>query len=316
MKRKSKYFLKINELLTFLNLKDSADYDQNPDYPMQVPVSYALKMEKGNPLDPLFLQVVPRLQERKNKKGYSEDPVGDKDSTCLDGILQKYKGRILLICGNACSVKCRFCFRRNEKCLTTPNLEKNLVSFFKEKRNVEEIIFSGGDPFLYPLEKLDTILKILGPIAEVQTIRFHSRVPVTEPERAKDLLPLIEKYKSRFRFVLVIHANHANELRGKTPEILKEFLNEEVLLLNQSTLLKGINDNSKTLKELSLALFKSHVLPYYLHVLDHAKGTSHFEISDKKAIQIHNELKAMLPGYLVPKLVREIPKEKSKTAVY
>ena len=316
MQNSSNPFLRINELLEFLELKDVPGIDFSSDFPMRVPYSYAKKMQKGNPNDPLLRQVLPTLQENIQSEGFLKDPVGDTLAQKENGILQKYKHRILLIAGNTCSVRCRFCFRRNSKLLMPANLSILLQEYLEKDFSIKEIIFSGGDPFMTPISVIEELIKKAIPAKAVRTLRFHTRVPITEPELAKTYLPLFEKYSERFHFILVLHANHAQEISNETTLLLKQFKNANVLLLNQSTLLKGVNDSAETLAELSHTLFENGVLPYYLHLLDKAQGTAHFEVNEQDAKKIYHKLLTLLPGYLVPKMVRENQGEKSKTPVF
>lgn len=316
MQESSNIFSRIDELLDFLEIKEVANGDFTPNFPMRVPLSYATKMEKGNSQDPLLLQVLPTLKEKLCIPGFQDDPVGDKNAETCEGILKKYQGRILLIAGNACSVRCRFCFRRNSEMRMPKQLPENLQKVLGMDSSIKEVIFSGGDPFMTPISLWEKLFQPIVLAKAVRTIRIHSRVPLTEPERALNYLPFLKKYSERFHYILVLHTNHPNELSGKTEKVLQEFKNAGVHLLNQSVLLKGINDNPETLVSLSEKLFECGVLPYYLHMLDKANGCAHFEVSETKAKEIYKELLEKLPGYLVPKIVREIPKEKSKTPIF
>lgn len=311
----SKVFLRKKELLDYLGLEDSPDYDENPQFAMRVPLSYAEKIQKCNPNDPLLRQVIPTIKENEIHEGFCDDPVGDGMAGRDSGIEQKYDGRILLIAGSACSVKCRYCFRRNESCCMPQDLDKRLENYLKEKGNIREIILSGGDPLMSPPEAIEKLFEKATLEPSVRTIRIHTRVPLTEPERLELYKPILEKYKERFRLVIVLHTNHANELTGKTPCVISGLRNLGIHFLNQSVLLKGVNDNTETLCELSEKLFECGVLPYYLHQLDHANGAAHFEVSDKIALKIMDGLRKRLPGYLVPRLVREIAGEQSKTPI-
>lgn len=310
------YFSRISELLDFLEIEKVENCDFSPNFPMRVPLEYAKKMEKGNAEDPLLRQVLPTLLEKECFPGFSDDPVGDLKAEQEKGILQKYHGRILLITTGNCSVRCRFCFRRNSSFKMQKELSKQLMNLLTRDNSIHEIIFSGGDPLTAPISYLEEIIKSIVPAKAVQTLRFHTRVPLTEPSKALKYISLFAKYKERFHFVVVLHSNHPRELSGDTILFLQECQKNQIHLLNQSVLLKGINDNAKTLVELSEKLFECGVLPYYLHMLDRANGAAHFEVEEARAKEIHKELLKLLPGYLVPKLVREIAGECSKTPIF
>ena len=312
----SKVFSRISELLAYLKIADFEGLDANPAFPLRVPLEFAAKMEKGNPRDPLLLQVLPTLRERERVEGFVDDPVGDAGAGFASGILQKYKGRILLVASSACSVRCRFCFRRNEPCRVPPALPGDLAAYLSRSRDIREVILSGGDPMLAPEDFLRALLETAAKFQGVKSFRIHSRLPVTEPSRAMELLPLLSEFAERFRLVLVLHANHAAELGGATPEFLKACRQKGLTLLNQSVLLRRVNDSAQVLSDLSEALFDCGTLPYYLHLLDRATGAAHFEVPEARAREIYAELLALLPGYLVPKLVREVAGESSKTPMY
>lgn len=311
----SKVFLRKNELLDYLGLEDSKIYDSEPDFAMRVPFPYAQKIKKNDANDPLLRQVIPTVLEHEVHEGFCDDPVGDGSAGRDSGIEQKYEGRILLIAGSACSVKCRYCFRRNETCTMPSDLPERLARYLAEKGCIREIILSGGDPLMTQPAMVDQIFESAAKYDSVKTIRIHTRVPLTEPERIKLYMPTFEKFNRRFNEVIVLHTNHANELGGETPEAIAMCRATGIHFLNQSVLLKGVNDSAETLAKLSEKLFDCGVLPYYLHQLDHANGVAHFEVSDEKALQIMEGLRRKLPGYLVPRLVREIAGQPSKTPI-
>ncbi len=306
-------FKLLTDLLAYLELPMDEKYDLTPSFLLQVPIHYAQKIEKGNPLDPLLLQILPLLEENKQKPGFTKDPVGDLNATQEPGILQKYNARALVISTCACSLHCRFCFRKHFNYESTEALPDRLDRWLANHPDIKEIIFSGGDPlFTSPafFKKLnDSVLKH----ETVKTIRFHSRIPVTDPDRLEPLLPILKTIPSQKNAILVSHVNHAQELDEKSSALYKTLREAGFTLLNQSVLLRGINDTVKALVDLSNQLFSQGVLPYYLHQLDKAEGTSHFEVPDHKAIHLLENIRIELPGYLVPRLVREIANEKSKT---
>lgn len=307
------YFKKINDFLAFLELPLAKNDCFSSSFPIQVPFHYAKKIEKGNPLDPLLLQVLPLEDENIEKEGFTKDPVGDQNATQEPGILQKYNGRALVISTSACSIHCRFCFRKNFKYEPTTSLPSRLDKWLASHPDVSEIIFSGGDPFFTSPSFFETLTESALRHKSIKTIRFHSRLPVTEPKRLEQLLSILKCIPAQKNAVLVSHVNHAQELDEESKTIFNTLRESGFILLNQSVLLRGVNDTVEALSDLSHKLFSQGVLPYYLHQLDKAKGTSHFEVSDSKAICLLENTRTELPGYLVPKLVREIANEKSKT---
>lgn len=277
------------------------------EFPLRVPRCFVDCMEKGNPEDPLLKQVLPLQQELLNYPGFSLDPVGDLNALAETGVIHKYHGRILLITTGACAIHCRYCFRRHfpyaEMQLSSQKI-KQALSYLEAHKDISEVILSGGDPLLLNDDKLESLLQPIGTIAHVRRIRIHSRIPVVLPARMTDsLLKILGQLPQQM--TLVLHANHPNELSAEVGLACERLKNHRVTLLNQSVLLKNINDASDTLCELSEKLFTFGVLPYYLHCLDRAAGVGHFEVPEPQAKHLIETLQKHLPGYLVPKLVRE-----------
>ncbi len=310
------------QLLRYLEL-DTGDITQQADihkaaqkFSFLVPVSYAERIEKGNPNDPLLLQVMPSAQELKQLPGFSTNPVGDLQALAIPGLLHKYHGRVLLITSGACPVHCRYCFRRNfpyQHNQISTRQEQQALNYITQHPEINEVILSGGDPLVLSNRRLEQLVSSLESIAHLKRLRIHSRVPTTLPSRIDDgLLKVLSE--TRLQTILVTHANHANELgTSAVNNALKLLTQAKVRLLNQSVLLRAVNDNAHTLVDLSEALFDAGVMPYYLHLLDKTSGTSHFEVPDHEALVIYQALQGLLPGYLVPKLVREIQGKQSKT---
>lgn len=277
------------------------------DFPLRVPRGFVDCMAPGNPHDPLLRQVLPLRDELQSYPGFSLDPVGDLAAVAEAGVIHKYQGRVLLIVTGACAVHCRYCFRRNfpygDVQLSTQKLTQAL-SYISARPDISEVILSGGDPLLLSDEKLAHLLQPLGAIAHIRRIRIHSRIPVVLPARVTAML-LDTLSALRPAVVLVLHANHAHELSTAVGAACQQLRQRGITLLNQSVLLKDINDDSDSLSALSEQLFALGVLPYYLHLLDRAVGTAHFEVSAVRAQQLLSELRRTLPGYLVPKLVQE-----------
>ena len=285
-------------------------------FPMRVPRHFADLMEKGNPNDPLFLQVMPLSDEFLTSPGYSEDPLEEHD-TAGKGILHKYDSRVLLMVRTGCAVNCRYCFRRHfpyaDNAVSKHQWEEEL-QYIQAHDNINEVIFSGGDPLMAKDDHLAWLANEIASINHVKRLRIHTRLPVVLPERINNAfvnwftaLP-IQK-------VLVLHANHANEMSEALKSRLITLREKGVTLLNQSVLLKGVNDSGEAISDLSEALFEASVLPYYLHVLDKVQGASHFYVSDDEGRHIMEEAIKRLPGFLVPKLVREIGGQPGKTPI-
>ncbi len=277
------------------------------DFPLRVPRGFVDCMEKGNPNDPLLRQILPIQDELIDYPGYNADPVGDLNAVAAAGVIHKYQGRVLLIATGACAVHCRYCFRRNfpygEQQLSSQKLQQ-AIRYIAEQNDISEVILSGGDPLLLNDDKLEFLLQQLAAIKHVQRIRLHSRVPIVLPARITDSL-LTHLSHSNKQIVMVLHSNHGNELSPSVAEACLKLREHGITLLNQSVLLKAVNDDSETLCQLSEKLFELRVLPYYLHLLDHASGTGHFAVDDDTAKQLLEQMQRQLPGYLVPKLVRE-----------
>ncbi len=277
------------------------------DFPLRVPRGFVDCMEQGNPADPLLRQVLPLRHELAGYPGYSHDPVGDLQAIAENGVIHKYQGRVLLVVTGACAVNCRYCFRRHfpygELQLSGHRLQPAL-DYIAAHAEITEVILSGGDPLLLNDEKITMLLRSLSEINHVRRIRIHSRIPVVLPARITD--QLLHALRSLPQpVVLVLHANHGNELSVEVANACRRLKQHGVTLLNQSVLLKDINDDGETLRHLSEKLFELGVLPYYLHSLDRTTGVGHFEVTESKAHQLIEYLQRNLPGYLVPKLVKE-----------
>ncbi len=310
----------IEDLCDYLGLSPQqlpAPTEAEKKFPLRVPVNFAASMEKGNPNDPLLRQVLPINDELIDYPGYGNDPVGDINAAVLPGILHKYHGRVLLINTGSCAINCRYCFRRNfpyNELQIGKRQEHQVVEYIQSDHSIVEVILSGGDPLVLNDSRLNQLLSRLKPVKHVKRIRIHSRLPIVLPARITDefVETLVNCGK---RVVLVVHCNHANEINDRVIAAFIKLTNKGITLLNQSVLLKGINDNATALCELSERLFDIGVLPYYLHTLDKASGTGHFEVSEAKALALIKEIQNRMPGYLVPKLVKEIAGAEAKQPV-
>lgn len=286
-------------------------------FPLRVPRGFVARMQRGNLADPLLQQVLPLGAELQEIQGFSADPVGDMASRIAPGVLHKYRGRALLIATGACGVHCRYCFRRHFPygAETASNSHwQNALAAIRMDSSIHEVILSGGDPLSLNDRRLRELTQQLEQIPHVQRLRIHSRQPIVLPERVDaGLLAWLDA--TRLQKVLVLHANHAQELNDEVAAACRALQDSGVKLFNQSVLLKGINDSVSTLAQLSECLFAIGVQPYYLHLLDRVQGAAHFEVTEAQAQTLLRELTATLPGYLVPKLVREISGHASKTPV-
>lgn len=305
-------------LLSYLGLTPK-DVDFSPEagriFPFRVTHAYTQRIRKGDPDDPLLRQVLPQTAELRETTGYAIDPVGDLLSAVQPGLLHKYVGRVLLISTGACAIHCRYCFRR-EFPYTDWQLsrigEPAMLNAIAADPSIREVILSGGDPLALNDDRLMRLIQAVEAIPHVERLRFHSRIPVVLPSRVQEGFAAMLS-TSRLRKVMVIHANHARELDDEVWGALRELSLNGFTLLNQTVLLKGINDDAQTLSDLSETLFEHGVLPYYLHMLDRARGTGHFEVPDDTARSLMEALRNRLPGYLVPRLVRETSGEPSKS---
>ncbi len=283
-------------------------------FPLRVPRGYLARIEKGNIHDPLLRQVLPLGEELLEAPGFDCDPVGDSEASVLPGLLHKYHGRVLLTLTGGCAIHCRYCFRRH-----FPYGEENpgrngwqgVVDYLQQHPEVDELILSGGDPLLLDTPQLRRLTEKLQTLPHLKRLRLHSRLPLVLPERIdNELLHWLNGLP--WQTVVVIHANHPHELEGEVAGALTRLKQSGLTLLNQSVLLRGVNDEALILQRLSQQLFAHGVLPYYLHQLDKVSGAAHFEVTDAQALHLHEELRNGLPGYLVPRLVREVGGESSK----
>lgn len=288
-------------------------HGQKP-FGLRVPRGYVDRMRRHDPADPLLLQVLPQAAELVDPPGFVADPVGDLDAIHGSGVLKKYDSRVLLITTGVCAIHCRYCFRRHfpygEENAGQARWTRALETLY-DLADVSEVILSGGDPLSLSDDKLAELVSGIERHPRVHTLRVHTRQPVVLPSRVDEQL-CAWLDDTRLSKVIVIHANHANELDENVETALRRLAKTGALLLNQSVLLKAVNDSVKALVELSQRLFECGVLPYYLHQLDPVAGAAHFEVPDAEALMLHEALRASLPGYLVPRLVREVAGAPSK----
>ena len=283
-------------------------------FPLRVPRGFVARMRRGDPRDPLLRQVLPLDDEMRPMPGFGLDAVGDGAAKTAPGVIQKYRGRALLVATGSCAIHCRYCFRRHfpyaEETAARDGW-REAVDLIRQDASIEEVLLSGGDPLSLSNGKLAELTGALADIPHLRRLRIHSRLPIVVPERVDDgLMGWLTALP--WPVTLVVHANHANEFDGTVDAALGRLRAAGVHLLNQAVLLRGVNDSVDALAALSERGFAAGVLPYYLHQLDRVAGVTHFEVDDARARALHAGLAARLSGYLVPRLVREIPGDTGK----
>lgn len=313
-------FTRVDEFIEYLEL----DKKLLPEarmaarhFGLKVPRAFAALIEKGNPDDPILRQLLPIGAELARHPAFNRDPVGDLATEQTPGMLHKYHGRLLLVTSGACGTNCRYCFRRHYPYSSSSagrDQWQHALAYIAAHKEVTEIILSGGDPLALSDTRLAELIQALEEIPHLTRVRIHSRLPVAVPER---LTPELLKWftGSRLTPVLVLHINHSAEISDALGSALLPLREAGTTLLNQSVLLRGVNDSTEQLSELSEALFTNGILPYYLHLLDRVEGATHFEVPEDHAKELHRTLRERLPGYLVPRLVRETAGEKAKLPV-
>jgi EF-P beta-lysylation protein EpmB len=304
------------ELLSLLGLNHLADRLPADDagFSLRVPRGFVARMRPGDAHDPLLRQVLPQLAEMALAPGFTTDAVGDLAAREAQGVLHKYQGRALLIASGSCAVNCRYCFRRHFPYgdeIAAAGQWRQALEHVRQDTSINELILSGGDPLALSTSKLEELSHGLADLAHVTRLRIHTRLPIVLPERIDT--PFTDWLKSLpLQKVVVLHANHANEFDDSVDAACARMRDAGATLLNQSVLLRGINDDAGTLTALSERMFAAGVLPYYLHQLDRVQGAAHFEVPDAQAQSLIEDMRGRLPGYLVPKLVREVGGDPSK----
>lgn len=281
------------------------------DFPVLVPLPYLHRIEKGNPFDPLLLQVLARPEENLVVTGYTTDPI---EETAQHGLIHKYRGRVLLVTTGTCAINCRYCFRRHfpySEFQLTRNDRQHVLAYIENDPTIREVILSGGDPLIMPNRQLRELVQQLSELPQLTHLRIHTRLPIVIPQRVDDeFVSWIAN--TRFQVTVVIHANHANELDDEVGAAMSRLRENNVTLLNQSVLLERVNNNCDALCNLSWRLSELGVLPYYLHLLDKVAGAAHFDVTASDAKDLIKQMTDQMPGYLVPKLVKEVPGEPAK----
>jgi EF-P beta-lysylation protein EpmB len=287
------------------------------DFPLFAPRGYVARMRPRNPRDPLLRQVLPLEDELTSPAGYREDPVGDVRATRSPGLLHKYRSRVLMVTTGACAVHCRYCFRRHFPYFQGPrSLDdwRPALQQIAADSKIREVILSGGDPLTLVDGHLAKLAQHIAAIGHVRRLRVHTRLPIMIPERVTP--ELIDWLRgTRLAPVMVIHANHANELDDQVADALAALVDAGIVVLNQSVLLAGVNDTADALAEVCERLVDLRVTPYYLHQLDRVTGAAHFEVPIARGLELMAELRRRLPGYAVPRYVQEIEGEAHKTVL-
>jgi EF-P beta-lysylation protein EpmB len=286
-------------------------------FPLRVPRSFVARMRAGDPADPLLRQVLPLAEELQTAVGRSGDPLQESEARRAPGLLHKYRGRALLVATGACAMHCRYCFRReypyDEQQGDTGRWHEAIATLAADP-SIEELILSGGDPLSLGNARLQALGRSLVPVPHLRSLRLHTRNAVVLPSRVD--AGLIEWLRSLpWRVTVVLHVNHANELEGDAADAIARLRATGALLLNQSVLLRGVNDDAATLVALSKRLHTLGVLPYYLHLTDAVNGTAHFDVDEARGRGIIDAMARELPGYLVPRLAREVPGEDAKVVL-
>ena len=310
----------IDELLNQLGLKPedlNATEQAASKFPIKVPQPFVQLMEYGNPNDPLLKQVLPITSELQVDSNFSSDPVGESSFNPVPGIVHKYRNRVLMIISPNCAINCRYCFRRHfpyDDNRQSKQQWLKALDYLKTKPEINEVIYSGGDPLAANDNFLRWLTGEIESIQHIKRLRIHTRLPVVIPSRIDDQL-LNWLSNTRLKPTFVLHINHANEIDSALSQGINRLKQAGIMVLNQSVLLKGINDTSDQLINLSEKLFNVGIMPYYLHMLDPVQGASHFDVPEDRAVEIFSQIQAELPGFLVPKLVQERAGETSKSLI-
>lgn len=287
------------------------------DFPVRVPRPFLERIEKGNLQDPLLRQILPTAPETLPAQGFIADPLGEAGARRSSGLLHKYQSRVLLVLSGTCAVNCRYCFRRHfpyeDNRLGTEEFAQ-IQAYLHEHPEINEVILSGGDPLVISNLRLSQLLQVIEAVPHITRLRIHTRLPVVIPQRIDHGL-LQRLGESRLNAVLVTHSNHANELGDDFDLAMNLLKHQGVTLLNQAVLLRGVNDSMAAQVALSERLFAAGVLPYYLHLLDPVAGAHHFDVPEAEAKRLMKAVHAALPGFLVPRLVREKAGEAGKSLI-
>ena len=308
-----------SELLQMLSIEPTdylTHFAARKLFPVRVPRPFINRMKKGDINDPLLKQVMPLSDEFQHFDSYVNDPLEEHD-TVAEGLLHKYKHRVLMIVKAGCAINCRYCFRRHFPYQdNSPNKARwqQALTYIKAHSEINEVIFSGGDPLMANDQHLTWLVNQIAEINHVKRLRIHTRLPIVIPSRITDeFVNLLAN--TRLKPTIVFHINHPQEIDSQVEQAIAKLKAHHIPLFNQSVLLRGVNDNAQTLANLSETIFDIGIQPYYLHLLDKVQGAAHFDLNEPQAVAIVNELMTILPGFLMPKLVREIAGQPNKTPI-
>lgn len=309
------------DLLAELGL-DAADFPAGvlaaPDFPVLAPPHFRSLIRRGDPDDPLLRQVLARGEEALPQPGRLTDPLAEADFRAAPGLLRKYRSRALLIASGACAIHCRYCFRRHSDygaTMLTRAGEAHAMAAIAADPAIDEVILSGGDPLSLADARLAALVAAIAAVPHVTTLRLHSRTLMTIPDRVTPaLIDLLAG--TRLAVLIVAHSNHANEISDDVAAALGRLRAIGVTLLNQSVLLAGVNDDAAIIAAHARRLFAAGMLPYYMHLTDPVAGAAHFDVDEGRARTIEAQVRGLLPGYLVPRFVREVPGQAAKTPLW
>jgi lysine 2,3-aminomutase len=279
------------------------------EYAVALTADVTALIDPANPADPIAAQFVPTGAELEIADEERADPIGDERWSPVPGIVHRYPDRVLLKPTVLCPVYCRFCFRREvvgkqPAVLAQPALER-AFNYIRQRRQVWEVIVTGGDPFVLAPRRLAHIVRTLDEIPHVAVIRFHTRVPVVDPRRVK--APLVQALAAEKAVYVVIHANHPRELTPRAREAITRLSRAGIPLLSQTVLLRGVNDDAAVLEALFRGLVALRVRPYYLHHADLARGTAHFRTGIRAGQRLVRSLRGRVSGLCQPTYVLDIP---------
>lgn len=300
---------------------DEKLYNVERKYPFLISEYYLNLIDTKKPLtDPLFRQAFPSEEETNiTDKKLTEDPQCERDFIPVPKLVHRYKDRALILATNRCSTFCRFCFRKRywksdakREDISTKELNR-ILSYLKDTKSLEEVIISGGDPLMLSDAKLKFILDSIYAIPHIKTIRLASRTPVTLPERITDkLVRILSKYNNLW---LVTHFNHPNELTKESLDACRKITSSGIPILNQTVLLKGVNDAPEVLRKLFRDLAANKIKPYYLFHVDPVKGVTHFATGIEKGLEIMKYFRKNLSGIATPQFAIDLPEGGGKVSL-
>jgi EF-P beta-lysylation protein EpmB len=315
----SQGFTHSEDLLNYLGIsKEASSIFAEQQFKTKVPLSFARRIKKGDVNDPILQQVLAIHQETEITPGFNEDPLQESLYNPIPGLIHKYQSRVLIMLSGACAVHCRYCFRRH-----FPYQDNNpgkqgidqIVTYLMEHPQVNEVILSGGDPMILNNDYFKTLIEKLQHVPYIRFFRIHSRIPVVLPSRIETAW--IDLWANcAWQKTMVTHINHAQEINHEVTEKINALKNHGWMVLNQSVLLSGVNDNLQAQINLSHALIQAGILPYYLHLLDDVQGAAHFKVNIDKALSLYQQMQKNLSGYMLPKLVKEVPGVAHKTLIH